>query len=152
MALQPFWALASLQFPDLIYSQSVGLLEWVISSSQGLYRHFGREMADNFAQRPPWAWGSLTCSKFTTRVKQLKVPPGGLVPWIFSVLKNSTTSAGFEPTSWGGNATSRLRRPRDWIYLRIISINIRLLIVTASSHRCYCKGKKNIDIHRWLFY
>jgi hypothetical protein len=54
MALQPLLALASLQFPDLIYSQSAGLLEWVISSSQGLYRNFGREMADNFAQRPPW--------------------------------------------------------------------------------------------------
>jgi hypothetical protein len=33
---------------------------------------FGREMADNFAQRPPWGLRS--------RVKQLKVPPGGLVP------------------------------------------------------------------------
>jgi hypothetical protein len=43
-----------LQFPDLIYSQSAGLPEWVISSSQGLYRNFGREMADNFALRPPW--------------------------------------------------------------------------------------------------
>jgi hypothetical protein len=43
------------------------------------------------------AWGSLMCSKFTTRVKQLKVPPGGLVPWIFS--------------SWDGNVTPRLRRP-----------------------------------------
>jgi hypothetical protein len=45
----------------------------------------------------------LTCNKFTTQVKQLKVPPGGLVP-----------SAGFEPASlesWGGNVTSTLRRP-----------------------------------------
>jgi hypothetical protein len=75
------------QFPDLFYSQSAGLLEWVISSSQGLYRNFWREMADNFAQRPLGAWGSLTCSKFTTWVKQLKVPPGGLVPWIFPSLK-----------------------------------------------------------------
>jgi hypothetical protein len=54
MALQPLWALTSLQFPDLFYSQSARLLEWVISSSQVLYRNFGREMADNFAQRPPW--------------------------------------------------------------------------------------------------
>jgi hypothetical protein len=29
---------------------------------------------------PLGAWGSLMCSKFTTRDKQLKVPPGGLVP------------------------------------------------------------------------
>jgi hypothetical protein len=29
---------------------------------------------------PLGASGSLTCSKFTTRVKQFKVPPGGLVP------------------------------------------------------------------------
>jgi hypothetical protein len=36
----------------------------------------GRVMAGNFAQRPPW--GSFTCSKYTTRVKRLEVPPGGL--------------------------------------------------------------------------
>jgi hypothetical protein len=36
---------------------------------------------------PLGAWGSVTCSKFTTRVKQLKVPPGGLVPWMFPSLK-----------------------------------------------------------------
>jgi hypothetical protein len=59
-------------------------------------------------------WGSLTCSKSTTRVKRLKVPPGGLRSLTFSVFKNSTTSAGFEPASLGsrgGNVTSRLRRP-----------------------------------------
>jgi hypothetical protein len=41
------------QFPDLFYSQSAGLLEWVISSSQGLYQNFGREMADNFCSEAP---------------------------------------------------------------------------------------------------
>jgi hypothetical protein len=90
MALQPLWALASLQFPDLSYSQTAGFLEWVISSSQGLYR----EMADNFA------WGSLTCSKFITRVKQLKVPPGGLVPWIFPSLKFRRPPPGLNPRHW----------------------------------------------------
>jgi hypothetical protein len=62
----------------------------------------------NFAQMSPW------CSKSTTRVKRLKVPPGGLRSLNFSVLTNSTTSAGFEPASlgsWGGNVTSRPRRP-----------------------------------------
>jgi hypothetical protein len=29
---------------------------------------------------PLRSWGSLTCSISTTRVKRLKVPPGGLVP------------------------------------------------------------------------
>jgi hypothetical protein len=53
----------------------------------------GRETADNFAQRfPSGTWGSLTCSKSTTRVKQLKVPSEGLRSLNFSVLKNSTTS------------------------------------------------------------
>jgi hypothetical protein len=51
MALQPS---PLFQFPDLFYSQSAGLRKWVTSSSQGLYRNVGREMADNFAQRPPW--------------------------------------------------------------------------------------------------
>jgi hypothetical protein len=37
-----------------IFLQSAGLHEWVISSLQGLYQNSGREMADNFAQRPPW--------------------------------------------------------------------------------------------------
>jgi hypothetical protein len=52
MALQPSWALASCSVSWSIFLQSAGLLEWVISSSQGLY--YGREKADNFAQRPPW--------------------------------------------------------------------------------------------------
>jgi hypothetical protein len=52
----------------------------------------------NVAQRfPLGTWGSFTCSKSTARVKQLKVP---LFP-NFSVLKNSTTSAGIEPASLG---------------------------------------------------
>jgi hypothetical protein len=57
---------------------------------------------------PFGTWSSFRCSKSTTRVKQLKVPPGGLDPWIFP------TSAWFEPASlgsWGGNVTSRPRRP-----------------------------------------
>jgi hypothetical protein len=36
---------------------------------------------------PLGAWGSLTFSKSTTRVKELKVPPGRLFPWIFPSLK-----------------------------------------------------------------
>jgi hypothetical protein len=64
----------------------------------------------NFAQRfPLGTWGSLTWSKSTTRVKQLKVPSEGLRSLNFSVLKNSTTSAGIEPASlgsWGGNVTT----------------------------------------------
>jgi hypothetical protein len=46
---------------------------------------------------PLGAWGSLTCSKFTTRFKQLKVPPGGLVPWIFPSLKIRRPPPGLNP-------------------------------------------------------
>jgi hypothetical protein len=46
---------------------------------------------------PLGTWGSLTCSKFTTRVKQLKVPPGGLVPWIFLSLKIRRPPSGLNP-------------------------------------------------------
>jgi hypothetical protein len=64
-----------------IFLQSAGLLEWVISSSQG----------------PLGAWGSLTCTKFTTRVKQLEVAPGGLVPWMFPSLKIRRPPPGLSP-------------------------------------------------------
>jgi hypothetical protein len=46
---------------------------------------------------PLGAWGSLTRSKFTARVKQLKVPPGGLVPWIFPSLKIRRPPLGLNP-------------------------------------------------------
>jgi hypothetical protein len=46
---------------------------------------------------PLGAWGSLTCNKFTTRVKQLEVPPGGLVPWIFPSLKIRGPPPGLNP-------------------------------------------------------
>jgi hypothetical protein len=58
---------------------------------------------------PLGAWGSLTCSKFTTLVKQLKVPPWGLVPWIFPSLKirrpppgHSSHEVGTLPLDYGG--------------------------------------------------
>jgi hypothetical protein len=95
------------EFPDLLFT--IGRTPWM--SDQLIARPLPKlwtGMADNIA------WGSLTYSKFTIRVKQLKVPPGGFVPWIFSVLKNSTTSAGFEAASlesWGGNVNPRIRRP-----------------------------------------
>jgi hypothetical protein len=97
MALQPLWALASLQFPDLIYSQSAGLLEW-----RSAHRKASTETLDGkwpiiLLRGPLGAWGSLTFSKFTTRVKQLKVPPGGLVPWIFPSLKIRRPPPGLNP-------------------------------------------------------
>jgi hypothetical protein len=46
---------------------------------------------------PLGAWGSLTCSKSTTRVKRLKVPPGGLVPWMFPSLKIRRPPPGLNP-------------------------------------------------------
>jgi hypothetical protein len=110
MVQQPLWALASFSVSWSIL-QSAGLLEWVISSSQGLYRNFGREMADNFAQRPPW-------------VKQLEVPYEGLVPWSFPSLKirrpppglnprRSSHEVGTLPLDYGGRCykTADTRKP-----------------------------------------
>jgi hypothetical protein len=48
-----------------------------------------REMSTILPRGPLGTRGSLTCSKSTTRVKRLKVPPGGLRSLNFSVLKNS---------------------------------------------------------------
>jgi hypothetical protein len=95
MTLQPLWALASFQFPDLFYSQSAGFLEWVISSS--LPKLLDGKWPIILLRDPFGAWGSLTCSKLTTQVKQLKVPPGGLVPWIFPSLKIRRPRPGLNP-------------------------------------------------------
>jgi hypothetical protein len=84
-------------FSFLIYSQSAGLLERVISSSQGLYLCLDGKWPIISLRGPLGAWGSLTCSKFTTRVKQLKVPPGGLVPWIFPSLTIRWSPPGLNP-------------------------------------------------------
>jgi hypothetical protein len=56
----------------------------------------GREIADNFAQRPP-----LRLRFFYVQSNSLKSLPEDLFPEFFPVLKNSTTSAGFEPASLG---------------------------------------------------
>jgi hypothetical protein len=50
---------------------------------------------------PLGTWGSLTCSKCTTRVKRLKIPPGGLVPWIFPSLKIRWPPSGLNPRHSG---------------------------------------------------
>jgi hypothetical protein len=50
---------------------------------------------------PQFCSGSLTCSKSTTWVKRLKVPPGGLVPWIFPSLKIRQPSPGLNPRHSG---------------------------------------------------
>jgi hypothetical protein len=94
------------QFPDLIHNRQDSLNEW------SAHRKAPTETLDGkwpiiLLRGPLGAWGSLTCSKFTTRVKQLNVPLGGLVPWIFP-------SSKFDDLRrvWGGNVTPRLRRPR----------------------------------------
>jgi hypothetical protein len=77
---------------------------------------------------PLGAWGSLTCSKFTTRVKQLK---------------NSTTSAGFEPASlesWGGNATSRLILQHTYINPARATLSVA---DTDIIFRLMCRGGGN---------
>jgi hypothetical protein len=109
MALQPLWALAYFQFPDLFfYNRQDSLNEW------SAHRKASTETLDGkwaiiLLRGPLGTWGSSTCSKFTTRVKRLKVPPGGLVPWIFPSLKIRRPPPGLNPHR--SNATSRLRRP-----------------------------------------
>jgi hypothetical protein len=50
------------------------------SPGGGIEDYVGREMSTILLRGPLGTWGSLTCSKSTTRVKRLKVPPGGLPP------------------------------------------------------------------------
>jgi hypothetical protein len=114
MALQPLWALASFQFPDLFfYNRQDSLNEW------SAHRKASTETLDGewpiiLLKGPLGAWGPLTCSKFTTRVKQLKVPPGGLVPWIVPSLKiqrpsrRSSHEVGTLPLDYGGRSTNCL--------------------------------------------
>ena len=45
------------------------------------------------------AWGSLTSLKSQTRDLQLKFPPRGLVPRIFTSWKDPSTSGEFEPSN-----------------------------------------------------
>jgi hypothetical protein len=60
------------------------------------------ENVRNFAQRFPFGtWGSLTCSKSTTRVKQLKVPSEGLCSRIFPSLKIRRPPPGSNPRHSG---------------------------------------------------
>jgi hypothetical protein len=61
----------------------------------------GREMSTILLRSPLGTWGSLTCSESTTRVKRLKVPPGGLVPWIFPSLKIRRPPPGLNPRHSG---------------------------------------------------
>jgi hypothetical protein len=99
MALQPLWSLASFSVSWSIHNLQDSLNEW------SAHRKASTETLDGkwpiiLLRGPLGDWGSLTCSEFTTRVKQLKV------------LKNSTTSVGFERASlesWGRNVTPRLR-------------------------------------------
>jgi hypothetical protein len=97
MALQPLWALASFQFPDLFIP--IGRVPW--TSDQLIARslpNFGTGNGRLILLRGPLgAWGSLTCSKSTTRVKQLKVPPGGLIPWIFPSVAQITLPIFYSP-------------------------------------------------------
>jgi hypothetical protein len=54
IALQPLWALASFQFPDLFIP--IGRTPWTSDQliARSLPIFFGRKMPINFAQRPPW--------------------------------------------------------------------------------------------------
>jgi hypothetical protein len=114
MALQPLWALASfsVSWSILFYNRQDSLNEWSAHCKASTETLDGK-WPIILLRGPLGAWGSLTCSKFTARMKQLKVPPGGLVPWIFPSLKIRRPPPGLNPrrSSWGGNVTPRLRRP-----------------------------------------
>jgi hypothetical protein len=96
MALQPLWALASCSVSWSIHNRQGSLNEW------SAHRKASTETLDGkrpiiLLRGPLGAWGSLTCSKYTTRVEQLKVPPGGLVPWVFPSLKIRRPPPGLNP-------------------------------------------------------
>jgi hypothetical protein len=86
-------------FSFLIYSihnRQDSLNEW------SAHRKASTETSDGkwpiiLLRGPLGVWGSLTCSQFTTQVKQLRVPPGGLVPWIFPSLKIRRPPPGLNP-------------------------------------------------------
>jgi hypothetical protein len=98
MALQPLWALASFSVSWSILF-TIGRTPWM--SDQLIARPLPKLWMGNdrklCSRGPLGAWDSLTCSKFTTWVKQLKVPPGGLVPWIFPSLKIRRPPPGLNP-------------------------------------------------------
>jgi hypothetical protein len=96
MDLQPLWTLASFSVSWSIHNLQHSLNEW------SAHRKASTQTLDGkwsiiLLRGPLGAWGSLSCSKFTTRVKQLKVPPGGLVPWIFPSLRSRRLPPGLNP-------------------------------------------------------
>jgi hypothetical protein len=95
---------------------------------------------------PHGAWGFLMCSKSTTRVTLLKVPPGGLVPRIFLSLKirrpppglnpwHSSHEVGTEPLDYRGRCSESYWMPIK----RAQSISIKLENHWVNSH----------DISQW---
>jgi hypothetical protein len=70
-------------FIFLIYFSTVGRTPWM--SDQLIARPLPKLLDWNWPiillRGLLGAWGSLTCCKFTTQVKQLKVPPVGLVTY-----------------------------------------------------------------------
>jgi hypothetical protein len=103
------WALAFFSVSWSIFLQSAGLLEWVINHRKASTETLDGKWPIILLRGPLGAWGSLTSSKFTTRVKQLKVPPGGLVPWIFPSVKIRRPPPGLNPrrSSQGFNSRQR---------------------------------------------
>ena len=63
-----------------------------------------REKSDNFCSEALIsAWGSFTCHKSMTRDSQLYFPSEGSHTQVFTLWKNPSTPAGFEPSNLGSS-------------------------------------------------
>jgi hypothetical protein len=98
------------------------------------WKYVGREMAGKFILKMPdfhvaFRW-SFTYRKSTTWDPQLYFPSEGRrAEDFFSVLKNPTASAGFEPAKLGfkgQQATSRPTQPLTWKYSAVFWIMLLL--------------------------
>jgi hypothetical protein len=139
MALQHLCALATF-FSFLIYSihnRQGSLNEW------SAHRKASTETFDGkspiiLLRGTLGAWGSLTCSKFTTRAKQLKVPPGRLVPWIFPSLKIRRPPPGLNPRRSSHEVGTEAAK--EYRYNNTISIHKNGTSEASQSQLCKSTG------------
>jgi hypothetical protein len=129
MALQPLWALASFQFPDLFIP--IGRTPW--TSDQLIARPVPIFWTGNgrliLLRGPLGAWGSLTCSKSTTIFPSLKIrrPPPVLNP------RHSSHDVGTLPLDYGGH---NFDLSAFFYYLSSLSSQLSWIFKTVIPHIC----------------
>jgi hypothetical protein len=158
MALQPLWALASFSVSWSIHNRQNSLNEW------SAHRMASTETLDGkwpiiLLRGPVGAWGSLTCSKFTTRVKQPKVPPEGLVPWIFPYLKirrpglnprRSSHEVGTLPLDYGRPLLRSLQSTKYNEMLVVQHLENKCCYMTVLEAQYSCTVYQNSQLHSYF--